>query len=151
MYEQDGSLEKFLKHCEHELELINLKDTDIGKSVLEFCKQMHMVGKGDKFIFDSFVNMVNRLIELKPLSPLQKEEMIEVELSDAGKPYKQLRHPRYFFVHHEENVDKYYDDRAIAFISKDGKKLYMSNGEHKSVQEITFPYYPEEKLVYLDW
>ena len=140
----------FMNFITKELELNNFIVTDFGKSIVEYAKQLWKMADADPNGLDMLHEMVTKIIKREPVSILYEDELIETEhynvTVDGIKTVIRLQHPRCPYVH--KMGDKYYDDRGIAFINKDGTKWYGNNNGYSSIVEITFPYHRHERIIY---
>lgn len=143
----EGQVKKqFLDHLNTEFNLIGFTDYEFGKNMAVFLERLFDEVKGDPLKMKQYMDLMYRIIDKNPLSPLLEEELVEVEYHDGVKV---IKHPRYEWI--EKNTDGTYSDvHGIAFINLDGLKWYGVNGEYISRIPITFPYYPKEKIVYTD-
>jgi hypothetical protein len=136
------SLDLMMTYAREELKRNGLIETDLGKSILELVKQVHISSHGNIMHMDNMVVMVSRILSRLPLSPIEKEEVCHKRVSAHGEIV--VGTPRYEFLIQEMD-GKYYDMHGIAFVNTAGQKYYIS----KSKQEIVdFPYYPVEKVEY---
>jgi hypothetical protein len=126
------------EYAKQELGKIGFTDTEIERSILMLLQSISSL-HNEPSVIKGFLHMIERIVEKKPLSPLLEEELLE---DDNGNIY----HPRY---NHIQKIDNYYvDTRAIAFINNKGHKWYGANGIWRSSKQITFPYYPEEQVIF---
>jgi hypothetical protein len=138
------SLDLLLTYAREELKRNGLLETDLGNSILELLKQIHIASYGNTLHMENMVVMVTRLINRLPLSTIDKEEVCHKRVSAHGEIV--VGTPRYEFLIQEAD-GKYYDMHATAFVNSAGQKYYIS----KSKKEVVdFPYYPVEKVEYDD-
>ena len=129
---------KFDEYAKQELSKIGLENTELERSII-LLLQTSISLYNDPLLVKNVLNMIERITERKPLSPLLEEELLE---DVNGNIY----HPRY---DHIQKVDNYYvDNRAVGFINNKGQKWYGTNGVWRSSKQITFPYYPEEQIIF---
>jgi hypothetical protein len=129
---------KYDEYAKQELSKIGFGETDLERSIIMLLQSICSMHK-DPSVIKGFLNMIERIVEKKPLSPLLEEELLE---DDNGNTY----HPRY---DHIQKIDNYYvDTRAIGFVNNKGEKWYGANGVWRSSKQITFPYYPEEQIIF---
>lgn len=140
-----------IQFAELELKLSGFLETEYGKAALEYIKQTYSICNNDINAVRNLHKNIVGLVDQNPLSPLLEEELVMTETLEYsnGTYVKSFRkqHPRVPFVY--ERDGKYYDDRAICFVNNDGSAWYGQNGRHRSMREITFPYYRKEVRQYI--
>lgn len=141
-----------IQFAEQELKLAGFADTAYGKATLEYIKQSYAMANNDINVVRNLFNNIIGLINHNPLVPITEDEFEPTEILEyMNGEYKKVirsQHKRIPFIFKLDG--KYYDERAIAFVQGENT-WYGSNGENKSLREITeFPYYRREQQIYLD-
>ena len=136
---------QFVEYMQKEFELINFDKTEFGQTMMSCLLQFYDLNKGDRGKMLLFVNMLKRIVERNPLAILQEDEITEVDVAGT----KMKKHPRYEWL--EVMPDgRYLDVHGIGFVNPDGVKWYGANGQYRSAIEVTLPYFPEEKIIYVE-
>ena len=134
-----------LEWLKTELQKTNLDQHDVGKSLIKFYEDCLLTSNSNDLLLHNFKVMVNRVFDQLPLSPLTGAPDEFKETTDPEGNVI-LRNKRYDPVCSESNNNTlFYDDQAVAFFIN-GVKTYMYQGEHRSRQQITFPYYPDPEI-----
>ncbi len=135
--------QNFLSKCKEELIKTNLIKLESSSTILTLLDQIWDDCNGNPIAINSMLNNIIRLSNGLPLSEINEEELIHNE--DGS-----VTHPRYEYIQKLPN-GTYIDQRAIAFLEPNGNKWYGTNGKFRSGQVINFPYYPNEKIVYMQF
>ena len=138
--------EHLKKYAEKELELIGFMQSEFGPACLEFLEKCADVAGNDPESMQKICEIIPRLIDCRPLSPITEEDF-EIETHD-DKTVEILRCNRYRYLY--RMVDgKYYDDRAVAFYKKsdnESDRMYIYQSNYNSKKEVTLPYFPSEEI-----
>jgi len=141
---------EFVTHAQRELKHTGFDKIELGQAMEQYLAVLYKTINGDKIQMQNITNMLIRIINKKPLTPITEEDF---ELRPAFNPtengleeFQDLRCVRCLSVH-KHNDGFYYDDEAIAFINKHGDKMFVYQGETSSRQRVELPYYPEELIV----
>ena len=81
----------------------------------------------------SVVTQVTDLVDKKPLAPITEEDFVDD------------RCVRYPYIYKSKD-GKYYNDRAVV-LKKGNDIQYVYEGQHRSKQEITLPYFLREEIL----
>jgi len=142
-------IDHVIEYAERELELINFDKTDVGSTMIEFLRQAAALSQDDKKTMKQIVGMLDRLVDQLPISIITDDDFVE-ETRPDGKPM--ARCTRYKYLYRAPD-GRYYDDRAVAFKRKgepESNRQYIYQGNMGSKQEVSLPYMPNEKIVYLE-
>jgi hypothetical protein len=141
-------MSNLIKHAIKELELIRENNNDpiqisIEKDILEiidtFSKQHHS-GTTANYV----INIINKLLQFKPLSPLTGEDWEWTEVSEGI--FQKKRDSTVFKQKDRFNGNPYTIEGKI-FTNDNGISFFTSSD---SFQEITFPYSPKKpEIIYL--
>jgi len=134
--------EQFFKRIIEEYRLTGFMDSKVGHSMVDCLKDIYDASHGDSGFMLKFVDTMNRVLNRLPLTMLQEEELLTDE---TGFVY----HPRYEGIQKLDD-GSYVDNKAICFVEPDGSRWYGTNNGYCSTVKISFPYYPQEKLFYID-
>ena len=140
------------KYAEHELKIIGFMDSPFGNICLEFLDNCADICGNDIDSMKKICEMLPRLINKEPLSPITEEDFEEEDFSNDIHEYKIKRCTRFPYIYQEPN-GKYYNDRARAFVLKTNDhthKLYLYQKNNNSKQEIQLPYFPFEEIIVLE-
>jgi hypothetical protein len=144
--------DEFVAHATKELTLIGFDKIELGQAMEQYLAVVYKTVNGDKIQMLNITNMLTRIINKKPLSPITEDDF---ELRPAFNPveggfeeFKDLRCTRCLSVHKEG--DSYYDDEAITFINKNGDRMFVYQGDTCSRQKVELPYYPQEITIKYD-
>jgi hypothetical protein len=136
----------YIEYATKELEINGLLHTDIGKQMIQLLETAWKFGNQNKVMVNNVIDMLDRVNNKLPLLPIEEDGMIPIPHANGPD---QMRHSRYYPVYQDED-GKYYDDKAVAFISNDGSATYFyGNGEYNSTKEVEFPYYPQPRYVFI--
>jgi len=131
--------ETFMNHVTNELNLLGVMDADVTKSMVQTLDKVFDIAGGDPQRMKLMLDLMYRLIQYYPISPIYEHELKEV--------YGEVVHPRYPYIQ-KVDFNQYVDTRAVGFINKYGHKFYGTDKGFTSVAPVEFPYYPNEKIVY---
>jgi hypothetical protein len=141
-----------LEFSKKELEKINLQDTEIGNNILDLLQNLSELCGSNKQLMQDIAGAIPQLIELKPIAPITEEDFIQQEETNEIGSEMIERCPRYRHVYRGKD-GKYYDDRYYTFRFKNSPKsdkMYIYHGSRSSKQQITLPYLPQERTIYLE-
>ena len=127
--------------------MIGFMDSEFGEECLNFLDKCADISQNDTNTMKELCNLLIRLIDKKPLSPITEDDF-EVEIySENGKDTEILRCTRAPYVYKMDG--KYFDDRAVAFRRAgdlETDKMYLYQTMNSSKQEVTLPYFPTEEV-----
>jgi len=141
-----------LEFSKKELEKINLQDTEIGNNILDLLQNLSELCGSNKQLMQDIANTIPQLIELKPIAPITEDDFIEQEETNEIGSEMIERCSRCSHVYRGKD-GKYYDDRYYTFKFRNAPKsdkMYIYQGERSSKQQITLPYLPQERTIYLE-
>ena len=96
--------------------------------------------------------MVSVFIDKQLISPVTEEDFEIVVSKESGRDILKCKRSEHIYKDVEEN--KYYDNRAVGYISKSDHEpnriLYIYGNEHRSLREIKLPYMPDYKIEYIE-
>ena len=134
------SLEYMLDYAKVELDLINMTQSDLGKSMLNYLTELHRATSGNRMHMIAMIDMLCKLVKREPLSPITREEVNIESLTPEGN--KVLGTPRYQFLL-QDTDGEYYDYRGTTFVNSKGQEYYTGKSKVKAV----FPFYPTKNVV----
>ena len=122
-----------VKYSETELKLLGFDQTPLGPAIITFIKELHGVLGNHPSIMKSVTKQVGDLIDKKPIALITEKDFVDD------------RCVRYPYIYKSKD-GKYYNDRAVVF--KKGNDIqYVYEGQRRSKQEITLPYFLREEIV----
>ena len=122
-----------VKYSETELKLLGFDQTPLGPAIITFIKELHGVLGNQPSTMKSVTKQVGDLIDKKPIALITEKDFVDD------------RCVRYPYIYKDQD-GKYYNDRAVVF--KKGNDIqYVYEGQHRSKQEITLPYFLREEIV----
>lgn len=135
-------------YAKSELKLSGLDSTECYNAIINLLSSISKLTNSDEFAMKEILKMIERLIEMKPITPITEHDFCEVNLGE----HIINRCTRYPAVY--QDVDgKYYDNQAIGFIdSKYPEKgvRYRYQGKLRSNQVIELPYIVNQYLIDLN-
>lgn len=145
------SYKRFLNDfATQELELSGFLNTDFGKSCLDLLNKCSDFCNEDPHSMKTVLEILPKLIDKMPLSPITEEdEFREEDYSNGENKHIIKRCVRYPQLYQDMN-GKYYDEKAIVFISTVGTdihKSYLYQKKYNSKKEVTLPYFPQQEEV----
>jgi hypothetical protein len=122
-----------VKYSETELKLLGFDQTPLGPAIITFIKELHGTLGNQPGLMKSVVTQVGDLIDKKPIALITEKDFVDD------------RCVRYPYIYKSKD-GKYYNDRAVVF--KKGNDIqYVYEGQHRSKQEITLPYFLHEEIL----
>jgi len=141
-----------LEYAQRELSLASFDNQPIASSTLTFIKDLCDLAKCQPTAMTHFMNVLQQLIEMKPITPITENDFESQEI-DAGNGKTVTRHActRWSSIY-RANDGKYYDDQAVVFCVKDRPEMgsmCIYQGAISSKKEITLPYIVNPQIVEL--
>jgi len=124
-----------------ELQKINMDQNPIGQIMLKFLDDMNDHLNGDYYTFQRFLEKLERVGNLMPLSPLEEKDFSTKIVE--GQVFKCS--DRYDSVYQAEDGN-WYDDKAVCFVNATGHRMFIYQGNTSSKRKITMPYYPDPEV-----
>lgn len=136
--------EDIVEHAENELEISNLKGSEVGNAMLALVKAAVNYSNDPADIKSLGTDVFTRLIDRYPITELKESDFSPPDINGRRNC------KRYRFAYQE--FGKFYDDRSMVWMSKYDKisKQYIYDGLQNSKTEITLPYFPKEKVIFTD-
>jgi hypothetical protein len=132
-----------LDFARNELKLIGFDNSDLNNPMLEFLQSAQNVCHNNPDTMKQIVNLLSKLIDRMPLSPITENDFELEHQDDTITIYRCTRHPHIYST----GDGKYWNDRAIAFQFEDSNDImYLYSSKNNSKQEITLPYFPKETI-----
>ena len=135
------------EYAERELELTGFLQTEFGKTCLKFLDDLADVAGEDSESMKTVLEMIPRLIDKKPLSPITQNDF-EIETHTQGDRTIEIeRCTRYPHLYKKDG--KYWDDRAVAFQREDSNpndRMYVYQSGVSSKREVSLSYFPRETV-----
>jgi len=144
---QKKRVDYILEYAQRELSLANFDNQPIASSMLAFLKDMCDLTMCQPTAMTHFLNVVQQLIEMKPITPITENDFEPQEI-DTGTRHACTRLPSIY----RSNDGKYYDDQAVIFRVKnrpDLGSMCIYQGSLSSKKEITLPYVVDPQIVEL--
>ena len=139
--------EHLKKYAEKELELIGFMQSEFGPACLEFLEKCADVAGNDPESMKRICEIVPRLIDRRPLSPITEADFETETHVEGDRPIEILRCTRYPYLYKQD--EKYWDNRAVAFRRADSDetdRMYVYQSGNNSKQEVELPYFPVERI-----
>jgi hypothetical protein len=150
----NNGLDFIIEHAEKELDLIGMKDLPVGRSIIDLIVKAGLVCNNETHVVREICNFLPVLLNGGLLSPITENDFVETVAEDGkGNLVKIIQCTRRDSVYKDPNTGEYYDERGICFINKNNPvehKMYIYNEDKNSKTKIELPYFPVEKIVYLD-
>ena len=131
-----------VKYYEDELTFSGFINTDYGNNILNYLTFLQKSNNCNGFAIGKVQELVKRLLDGMPLSPITEDDFYFDELTKSRKS------KRYEWL--MELNGEFYDTHAIAFVNPDGSEGYREDGKYSSTKKVTLPYYPIRTYVYLN-
>ena len=128
-------IEGVLKHSETELKLLGLDQTPLGPAIITFIKELHGTLGNQPVIMKNILKNIQDLIDKKPIALITEKDFVDDICT------------RYEYIYKAQN-GRYYNDRAVVF-KKGNDTQYIYQGQNRSKQEITLPYFLHEETILL--
>jgi hypothetical protein len=145
-------IDYLVERTKREFNCSNFNDTELIESTLNFFKLCAKFTNNNPDDMKKFVDILHLLIDDIPITPITENNFVEEIYKEGENPeYKFWRCTRYKYLY--KTIDgKYWDDRAIAFVYKDDLNtvFYTYGNKLNSKQQVTLPYYPTQRLEYID-
>lgn len=141
-----------IKYAERELKLIGFMESDFGPACLDFLETCADIVGSDPETMKQLCNLLPRLIDRRPLSPITKEDFETETHTEGDRSLEIQRCTRYPHLYRMPD-GRYYDDRAVAFRRADSAetdRMYIYQCGNSSKQEVELPYFPNEDVRTLD-
>ena len=130
-----------LSYYKDELNRIGFTDTEFDSSILNYLSFLQKSNNCNGFAIGKFQELVKRLLDGVPLSPIVEDDFYFDELTKTRKC------KRYEWA--VEMNGEFYDTHAIAYVHSDGSEGYREDSKYSSTLKITLPYYPTRKYIYI--
>jgi hypothetical protein len=131
-----------LSYYKDELNRIGFTNTEFGNSIIDYLSFLQKSTNCNGFAINKFQEIVKRLLDGMPMSPITEDDFYFDEITQSRKS------KRYEWA--VELNGEFYDTHAIAYVNPDGSEGYREDGAYRSTKQITLPYYPIRKYVYLN-
>ena len=131
-----------LSYYKDELNRIGFTDTEFDSSILNYLSFLQKSNNCNGFAIGKFQELVKRLLDGVPLSPIVEDDFYFDELTKTRKC------KRYEWA--VEMNGEFYDTHAIAYVHSDGSEGYREDSKYSSTLKITLPYYPIRKYIHLN-
>jgi len=145
--------DQLIRYAERELGLIGFMNSPLGKVCLDFLETCAEVTNEDADSMKHVCEILPRLIDLRPLSPITEDDFAVEVPTDTDQDAKVTRSTRYPYLYRTSD-GKYYDDRAVVFqeIDSNGNTntVYLYQEVNSSKQEVELPYFPIQQVKNLD-
>jgi len=141
-----------LEYAQRELSLASFDNQPIASSALTFIKDLCDLTKCQPTTMTHFMNVLQQLIEMKPITPITETDFESQEI-DAGNGTTVTRYActRWSSIYKADD-GKYYDDQAVVFRVKDRPdmgSMCIYQGSLSSKKEITLPYVVDPQIIEL--
>jgi hypothetical protein len=103
--------------------------------IIKFIKELHGHVGNQPVIMKSILKNIQDLIDKKPIALITEKDFVDDICT------------RYEYIYKAQN-GRYYNDRAVVF-KKGNDTQYIYQGQNRSKQEITLPYFLHEETVLL--
>jgi len=149
---QKHRVDYILEFAQRELSLASFDNQPIASSTLTFIKDLCDLTKCQPKAMTHFVDVVQKLIEMKPITPITEKDFEPQEI-ETGNGTTVTRHActRWSSIYKADD-GKYYDDQAVVFRVKDRPdmgSMCIYQGSLSSKKEITLPYVIDPQIVEL--
>ena len=124
-----------VKYSETELKLLGLDQTPLGPAIITFIKELHGTLGNQPVIMKNILKNIQDLIDKKPIALITEKDFVDDICT------------RYEYIYKAQN-GRYYNDRAVVF-KKGNDTQYIYQGQNRSKQEITLPYFLHEETILL--
>lgn len=139
--------ENWLKYIKSELKASGFDKSKFGEKMLEYLTEMYIISEGRINVMEQLHEVTGRLMDNIPITAITEDDFELVDVKDGYNIVVVSVCKKFPYIYRSPQDGKYYNDRAICFVDVNGNKMYMSNGQYRSTQEITLPYYVNEKIV----
>jgi Holliday junction resolvasome RuvABC ATP-dependent DNA helicase subunit len=131
-------LDSILQYSENEMRLLNFDKNGLSDVIIKFIKELHGHVGNQPVIMKSILKNIQDLIDKKPIALITEKDFVDDICT------------RYEYIYKAQN-GRYYNDRAVVFKKSydDPSSQYVYQGQHRSKQEITLPYFLHEETVLL--
>ena len=131
-------LDSILQYSENEMKLLNFDKNGLSDVIIKFIKELHGHVGNQPVIMKSILKNIQDLIDKKPIALITEKDFVDDICT------------RYEYIYKAQN-GRYYNDRAVVFKKSydDPSSQYVYQGQHRSKQEITLPYFLHEETVLL--
>ena len=141
------------EYAKREFACANFDQTELSKSMMKFLEDSAEFTNNEPDNMRKFVDILHLLINQFPITPITENDFFEDVYKEDGKPdYKVMRCTRYYPLYKTED-GCYWDDYAIAFKYKNdphSPTMYRYQAGLCSKQQVTLPYYPGQRVEYID-
>jgi hypothetical protein len=142
-----------LDYAKREFKAANFDHTELSKSMLNFLEEAAEFTNNEPDLIRKLVDIFHLLLNRFPIVPITENDFVEeVYKEDDNPEYRIWRCTRYEHVYKTED-GRYWDDRAIAFKYKadiNSHTIYSYQCDLSSKQQITLPYYPKQRIEYIN-
>jgi|TARA_B110000305_G_C19139780_1_gene492913 hypothetical protein len=128
-------LDSILQYSENEMRLLNFDKNGLSDVIIKFIKELHGHVGNQPVIMKSILKNIQDLIDKKPIALITEKDFVDDICT------------RYEYIYKAQN-GRYYNDRAVVF-KKGNDTQYIYQGQNRSKQEITLPYFLHEETVLL--
>jgi|TARA_B110000261_G_scaffold135865_1_gene153500 Holliday junction resolvasome RuvABC ATP-dependent DNA helicase subunit len=128
-------LDSILQYSENEMKLLNFDKNGLSDVIIKFIKELHGHVGNQPVIMKSILKNIQDLIDKKPIALITEKDFVDDICT------------RYEYIYKAQN-GRYYNDRAVVF-KKGNDTQYIYQGQNRSKQEITLPYFLHEETVLL--
>jgi len=128
-------LDSILQYSENEMRLLNFDKNGLSDVIIKFIKELHGHVGNQPVIMKSILKNIQDLIDKKPIALITEKDFVDDRCT------------RYEYIYKAQN-GRYYNDRAVVF-KKGNDTQYIYQGQNRSKQEITLPYFLHEETVLL--
>ena len=128
-------LDSILQYSENEMKLLNFDKNGLSDVIIKFIKELHGHVGNQPVIMKSILKNIQDLIDKKPIALITERDFVDDICT------------RYEYIYKAQN-GRYYNDRAVVF-KKGNDTQYIYQGQNRSKQEITLPYFLHEETVLL--
>ena len=128
-------LDSILQYSENEMRLLNFDKNGLSDVIIKFIKELHGHVGNQPVIMKSILKNIKDLIDKKPIALITEKDFVDDICT------------RYEYIYKAQN-GRYYNDRAVVF-KKGNDTQYIYQGQNRSKQEITLPYFLHEETVLL--
>lgn len=138
-----------LDYAKRELEKANFKETYTYDAVLNYISAICDITLSQESSLIMLHSMVENLLQCQPITEITEKDFSEIstEYKESSKILRRCN--RYPSVY--QTIDgKYWDDKAVVFITHDQKKLFLYQKKYNSKKQITLPYLPKTKIIQID-
>tara|TARA_B110000977_G_C10868313_1_gene412502 strand:- start:327 stop:728 length:402 start_codon:yes stop_codon:yes gene_type:complete len=128
-------LDSILQYSENEMRLLNFDKNGLSDVIIKFIKELHGHVGNQPVIMKSILKNIQDLIDKKPIALITEKDFVDDICT------------RYEYIYKAQN-GRYYNDRAVVF-KKGNDTQYIYQGQNRSKQEITLPYFLHEETILL--